>query len=252
MLVGPIGLAGCDGLLSPESRRGSGDVAFEIRNSGPPTNTGAKAGAEETPLRIEGEEGVLVVEELQFFLSKLRLSTGQKGEFRGGPKRNGSWIRNRLVDVPLDVTEEEALGMLEDLPEGTYYEVDVKIDGSEDGDEGDKLIPASWPEEATVMAAGRFEPANGDPARTFTVFLAAEARVHLELDPALEIVEGETPSVTVEFDPERLFRQLGEPSLDLSQYDGETLEVALNVKDSFEDVKFEMDVEDETGPEGGG
>lgn len=262
LTVALVGLTGCDQLLGPDSETGTGSAELILRNSGDGTGTAGTAAkngaAAETPLTIEGEEGDLVITDFRFVLTKLRFSTGEPGEFRGGPKRNPQWLRNEFVDVPLDISEEEALGMLQDLPEGTYTSVDVKIDEDaidDDDDAGadalrDEILAAypDWPEEASMVAVGRFEPNTGD-SRPFTVYLDAEVRVHLELDPPLVIEEGTEPTVTVDFDPELLFQQLGEPSLDLSRFDGQTVEIEVNVKDSFEDVKFEMDGEEDDDDE---
>jgi hypothetical protein len=252
LLIAALGLTACSDLLSTQTEPPTTDVAVKMQRAGDQTASASKAGSTlDTPLRIQGEDGDLVVEDFRFILTKARLSTGEPGEWRGGPKANPNWIRNEFVDVPLDITEEEALGMLEDLPEGTYHELDVKIDenpideGEDTGADAlrDAIYSAfpDWPEEASMVAVGRFEPDGGGAARVFTVYFDAEIRVHLELDPPIEIVDGEDPTVAIDFDPELLFQQLGEPSLDLSRYDGQVLEIEANVKDSFQDVKFEME-----------
>ncbi len=251
VITAAIGLSGCDTLFSPEQSTETTPVRLTFENSSASPSTAAKTGAvNETPLTITGEEGDLVVTDFRFIMTKFEIENKVKGRGNSKHERTEFRLRNHFVDVPLDITEEEALGVVAELPEGTYNDLDLKIsehaidesdhEGAQSVREAIEAAFPDWPENASMVAVGRFEPAGGGDARPFTVYLDAEVRVHLELDPPLEIVEGEQPEVTVDFDPERLFQQLGEPSLDLSQYDGQVVNVEVNVKDSFEDVKFEM------------
>lgn len=158
-------------------------------------------------------------------------------------------LTNTFIDVPLSVDEEAVLAALGDLElvPGTYEKLEFKIEEA-DLDDGDRLQDVirtdfpDWPEDASLVAVGSFTP-NGGDAREFTVFFDAEVKIELELDPPLEVTGSETPTITIDFDPTRLFKPFGSEVPDLSQHDyaetGELVDLELEIEDSFRKVELE-------------
>jgi hypothetical protein len=158
-------------------------------------------------------------------------------------------LTNTFVDVPLDVDEEAVLAALGDLElqPGTYHKLEFKIEEGDFDDESALLSKIrtefpDWPEEASLVAVGSFTPTGGE-SREFTVFFDAEIKIELELDPPLQVSGSETPTITIDFDPTRLFKPFGSNVPDLSAHDysatGELVDLELEIEDSFRKVELE-------------
>jgi hypothetical protein len=137
-----------------------------------------------------------------------------------------------LLDLPVDGSPITIASDL--IPDGVYDELefrvrDVELDEDEDDEGVIGLLAAqlrssfpNWPSRASALLQGTFEPAGGGAARPFTVFLDADLKVEMELEPPLVITEeGPSRVITVEVHPDLWFRRIDGSVVDLSAFDFE-------------------------------
>ena len=99
-----------------------------------------------------------------------------------------------------------------------------------------------WPDEASMLVVGTFQPDGGDITR-FRVYLDAEIEIEIEFDKIL-VIDTDTPpmSFTVDVHPELWFG-LGNDVLDLSLFDwDETMEL-LEFEFENDHHGFEIEIE---------
>ncbi len=261
-LAGALALAvtACNDTTSPG---GTGQVAIRFSATGATSaanRVAATAGGAITPqLALTGSNGTLTIDDAQFVVSKLELEqSGQVCEGDVGSGSDGGAAGDRgdhggdeggdghddachdfkadpfLLSLPLDGSPLTV--SVDQVAAGTYDRVQFKVENLEE-DEGENdgaqladilaQIRQTYPEfptKASAVLKGSFQPADGGAARPFTVYLQAEIEIERPIEPPLVVGAGDgAQTVTVEFDFGELF-QLGGQVLDLSAFDGQTVE----------------------------
>ena len=200
-------------------------------------------------LVLTGSNGVLELTTVAFIVSELELDcdddgrTGPCADFEAPP----AFVVLPLGTGTVDVTSRA-------IPAGTYDELEFEIEDLEvDDDDGptkraqiDALfdeIRATYPDfpaEATMVVEGAFPPTGGE-ARAFRVFFEAEVEVEMDLEPALVIESDGTGSrsLVVDVQPARWFERANGTVRDLSQFEGELIELEVEIEDGFVDVEFD-------------
>jgi hypothetical protein len=247
-------LALCSLLFACSDSTGPGEdgkvaVRFEIARtpgsaSVSPADALAAAPSAAQSIRLEGRNGALTLERIALIVDELELEgEGDACSTRGGrddddeDEDDGDGDRREcefqargfLLDLPLDGT---GITVASDLiPNGTYDELEFKVADVEFDDDGRvigmlaaevrSLFP-NWPSRASAMVQGVFEPAEGGAARPFQVFLDADLKVEMDLNPPLVITDDDASrEIVVEVHPELWFRRFDGSVLDLSGLDFE-------------------------------
>ena len=155
-----------------------------------------------------------------------------------------------------------------DIPDGSYDELEFEVEDldldDDDDDEDDDFVAefealhdeilelfSDWPDEASMLVVGAFQPTGVDITH-FRVYFDAEIEIEIEieidLDPILVIpTSGDDPmTLTVDVRPEFWFDLDGDV-LDLSKFDwDETMEL-LEFEFEFEDDHHGFEIEIEIG-----
>lgn len=252
-----LALAGCEGAPVPSGGEASVQVRFSAAGASRTLKPAAGAASTQEDgeaLRIEGSNGVLTLKDVRLILDELRLSPGDEDcPLPGGVGDEDLSCRFAsgpfFLDLPLGG---EAARVIEDyMPAGAYGDVGFRVGETEEGgpedDRGDGFLAREvrsvfpeWPDHASLMLEGAFAPVRGTP-RTFRVFIEADSRIVMKLDPPL-VVAGEGPPgvVTVETRPDRWLKRLDGSILELSLYDfgrtGAVLEFDLELGRGFGDA----------------
>lgn len=195
-------------------------------------------------VRIEGSNGVLdlstvafVVEEVEFDCDDDR--AGPCADFETDPV---------FIDLPLGSGTVEATSAR--IRPGTYDELEFEIDDLDDVSpsvrsallaEIRSRFPA-FPSDASMIVAGTFTPIGGT-ARAFEVFVDADVEVELDLRPPLVVdADGVADrTIVVDVRPDRWFVRADGSVRDLSAFDGDLIELEVEVDDGFVDVDFDVD-----------
>jgi len=203
-------------------------------------------------LEIAGSNGTLRITDIRVIVDELELKRVEDGtldcdadpepeaceEFEAGP----FFVAVPLTGEPVTVTSQ-------DIPEGSYDELEFEVDDIEvDDDEGDEAQVildllntvrqefADWPGHATMLVVGTFTPTGGE-AVAFRVYFEAEVEVELDIDPPL-VVGASGGTVNVALDPAAWFKRADGTVVDLSAWDfattGEVIEFELEMEDGFE------------------
>jgi hypothetical protein len=91
-----------------------------------------------------------------------------------------------------------------------------------------------------MVVEGAFTPTGGD-ARRFRVFFDAEVEVEIDLEPPLIVGSDGTGSAPwwSTCSPARWFERANGTVRDLSQFEGELIELEVEIEDGFVDVEFD-------------
>ncbi|MGH7483125.1 MAG: hypothetical protein ACRELV_13295 [Longimicrobiales bacterium] len=255
-------VSGCADIAGPE---GVGTVAvrFSATGNGSALDRGAmdarfQASGDES-LTIAGSNGVLTITDIRLIVSEFELKREDEDEcdddasggdddaceeFEGGPA---------FVDVPL--AGGSVVVVSQAVPAGTYDELEFEVEDLEDDEDDEdaqriaevmaevRAAFPEWPEEASLLVEGSFQPEGGE-ARSFRAFFEAEIEVERELVPPLVVDAGGSPDVTVELDAARWFLDGQGRVLDLSQFDfemtGRVVEFEVEIEEGI-DVEWEDD-----------
>lgn len=264
MVVALVVVAGCDDTTGPSR---ASEVAIQFRATTTlPTAESPRGGIQWAPspnapsrVSLEGSNGALEITGVYLVVDEVELERSEDAcrpegddddceEFEAPPQ---------FVDLPLD--GEEVFLVRQEVPEGSYTELELEVedldlddDGDDDGvaDETGSLYQTiltlfpDWPEEASMLVTGTFTPVDSDATREFRVYFDAEIEVELVLDPPF-VVTGDSPvqTLTVELDPTLWFRNPGGSVMDLSAFDydltGDLLEFEVEMERGFLEIEFD-------------
>ena len=220
---------------------------------------GGSSSAAAAPMILEGTNGTLTIDEIHIIINEAELKpadgsclavTGDQvhddcPDFEAPP---------RFMDLPLDGTPVEAVTAA--IPPGTYKALDFEVEDLEDDEESAEeaaaiaavkaqilLAVPDWPDEASVLVVGSFQPVDANPI-SFRVFLKAEIEVELDLVPELVIAEDGSAStdLVVDVQPALWFVHGDGTVRPLHEWDwdttGETLEFDVEMEDGFTKIEF--------------
>jgi hypothetical protein len=239
MLAAAI-LAGCDGLAREPA--GGNQVAVDFlvvssEDATTPVQAARYSAGLEKAFVLVCDRGALTITEIRLIAARFVLET-ETGACAGGTAGCASFRAEPfLVGLPLD---ESPLTVANGTaPLGSYsflrFEL-MKLNSNDDpalaADVRDlqrsiRRSLGEWPENAAMVVAGTYTPADGEP-RSFRAFFDAGAGVDLSLEPQLTFSPtSKSESITVQIDLSRLFRDATGLVLDLSALDyGQTGTVA--------------------------
>lgn len=193
-------------------------------------------------LRIEGSNGVLELTTVAFIVEEIELDcdddrVGPCADFETDPV---------FIDLPLGSGTVEATSSR--IRPGTYDELEFEIDDLDDVSRSVRTallaeirsrFPA-FPSDASMVVEGTFTPI-GDGARAFLVFFDADIEVELDLRPPL-VVDADgvaNRTIVVDVQPARWFLRGDGRVRDLSAFDGDLVELDVEIEDGFVDVDFD-------------
>lgn len=243
-LAFPLLLAACGGAGAPGTAQVT--VAFGVgaASASAPLAT-AQAG---DTLVLTGSNGVLELTTVAFIVSELELDcdddrSGPCADFEAPP----AFVVLPLGSGTVDVTSRA-------IPAGTYDELEFEVEDLEiDDDDGPAKraqiealfaeIRATYPDfpsDASMVVEGSFTPTAGE-ARPFRVYFEAEVEVEMDLVPPLVVDADGTGdrSLVVDVQPGRWFVRSNGTVRDLSQFDGDVIELEVEIEDGFVDVEFD-------------
>lgn len=197
-------------------------------------------------LTVTGANGTLRIDDLRMVVAEFELkgdddvnTCGQTAgaaddcdDFNAGPM---------FIDLPL-TGGSVPIGS-GDVPAGTYREVEFEVEDLDDDEENPaerarieqlwQQIRAQfpdWPRDASLLVAGTFTPAGGQP-QTFRTFVEAEIEIETALSPRLVVGQGESRTADVLLDPASIFRSGGNV-LNLAQASGRN-ELEIRIENGF-------------------
>jgi hypothetical protein len=181
-------------------------------------------------LVLNGDNGVLTLTDLRAVVARFRLrgddDVNRCEDNGGGDDCDDFNVGPLFINLPFDGVVTVDAGSVKP---GTYDEVEFRVknldddddDSNSDDDAGEAARTAAllqqiraeipnWPQKASMMVSGTFQPrANGTlgAAQPFRVFVRAELRTRVPLNPPLVLTEtSAAPQVTITLDPAVLFR----------------------------------------------
>ncbi|HEX8209809.1 MAG TPA: hypothetical protein VF584_06440 [Longimicrobium sp.] len=224
----------CD---SPSAGSAAGDqvsINFTARTSGASAQLApaesASLSAAAGQLVLTGDNGVLTLTDLRAVVARFRLrgddDVNRCEDNGGGDDCDDFNVGPLFINLPFDGVVTVDAGSVKP---GTYDEVEFRVknlddnddDSNSDDDAGEAARTAAllqqiraeipnWPQKASMMVSGTFQPrANGTlgAAQPFRVFVRAELRTRVPLNPPLVLTEtSAAPQVTITLDPAVLFR----------------------------------------------
>jgi hypothetical protein len=224
----------CD---SPSTGSAAGDqvsINFTARTSGASAQLApagsASLSAAAGQLVLNGDNGVLTLTDLRAVVARFRLrgddDVNRCEDNGGGDDCDDFNVGPLFINLPFDGVVTVNAGSVKP---GTYDEVEFRVknldddddDSNSDDDAGEAARTAAllqqiraeipnWPQKASMMVSGTFQPrANGTlgAAQPFRVFVRAELRTRVPLNPPLVLTEtSAAPQVTITLDPAVLFR----------------------------------------------
>lgn len=254
-------LGGCD-LLSSSSET-TGTVHFAMETSSSETGSGTSKRAETSELSISGSNGTLTLTSLHLIVDEFELERSDEED--DGEEVEDDEVEQGPYLTGLDLEGSPVRVTSGTVPYGRYEELsfeieDVDFDDEEDGDDENDQSEAAlrsaienagyadWPADASMVAVGTFTPTDGE-ARPFTTYFEAEIEIEVEMDPPLDLQEGDpSPRVTVQLDPERWFTRADGRVRDLSAFDygesGELVEFELEIENGFAETEIEQEFGD--------
>lgn len=231
----------CDSAGPELTNAGRISVSIQLDAAAAKTATG--------PIEIEGSNGTLSITDIRFILDGVALEV-QSAESEGPEIIE---IDPVFVDVPLDLSELELL--VAQVPLGSYSGLQFAIDNvaaDDDDDDPDadaamadeiREVFADWPDAASVVFVGMFEPNDGSDARPFTIYVGAKITVDLVLDPPVHLTEEHVEKALkivmnpLDWIPDWVPEYEG-PVFDPSPYDygntGDVIPFVLSIADGFE------------------
>ena len=260
-----VGLTACESSTGPD---GSASVSIGFRTASAGTGSasvaagggdGSAAQGLSPAVQFSGTNGTLSIESAhlvvtEFEVSRADVDCDDEGveeceEFESEPK---------FIGLPLEGGT--TVTVSQQVPTGTYEEVEFEIDDLEADDDDDEedeeqsqkeLLQqirsqfSNWPENASVRVAGTFTPASetAEP-RDFTAYFEAEIEVEKEFSEPL-VIEGDDDdkSVTVTVDPAAWFELPDGTVVDLSQLDyestGRVVEIEFELENGFTEAEIE-------------
>jgi hypothetical protein len=245
-------LAACAADSSTGSGR-AGSLTLSVTNRSLSTSSGLAAAA--APITLSGAGNTLVIDRVQLVLGEIELelptadcSGSDRDADNSGPGSSGSGgcpeieLDPVLVDVPLDGPATLDLGVL--VPEGTYRELEFKIEKADDDTGPEAAFLRAHPElrGVSVRVDGTF---NGQP---FTFRSALEAELELEFGTPVVVSAAEPLNLTIAVDVASWFRGAAGTVLDPTSA-ANALAIGQNIRLSF--TAFEDDdrngIEDHRG-----
>ncbi len=244
-LILPCGifvLAACAGDSATGSGR-SGPLTLSVTNRSASTSSALAAAA---PITVSGGANTLVVDRVQLVLGEIELElptadcsgSGGASDNSGPGSSNGGddcpeiELDPVLVDVPLSGTATLDLGAL--VPEGTYRELEFKVEKADDDTGPEAAFLRAHPEfrGVSVRVDGTF---NGQP---FTFRSALEAEIELEFGTPVVVSTAEPLNLTIAVDVASWFRGTAGTVLDPTST-ANALAIGQNIRLSF--AAFEDD-----------
>lgn len=251
LMVATAALTGCADLL------GTKEKAFTIKfgSKGPAGSASAPAAppafgpaATQQQLVLTGSNGTLTITDIRIIVEEFELERVETAECDVDPKPAGCEDFEKgpfFVDVPLGGSPVTVVS--EDIPSGSYKELefkvdDLEVDSGEDAAKVQQVVTQvraafpDWPDKASMVVVGSFMPTDG-AARSFRVYFEAEIEVELEFKPPLEITDVNR-SVAINLLPEIWFKNADGTVDDLSQSHfpttGKLVEFELEIEDGIE------------------
>ena len=252
----PFALAAC-GDDDPTGPAGSAQVRLAFSTTASPSATSLPS-LRMDELSVAGSNGTLLITDVQLIVAEFELEgdddacealTGDDDcmEFEAPPA---------LLDLPL--SGGEVIVATANVPAGTYDELEFEVEDLDEDDDDSQLtrdriqqirsdllaLYPGFPQEASMVVSGTFTPTGG-AAQPFTVYFDADIEVELDLVPALVVDTAGAASrtITVNLQPDVWFSANGQV-LDLSAFDGETLDFELEIEEGFE-VELDDDDDDD-------
>lgn len=252
--------AGCDTVGSstdPADSNNGPDATLEPVTVGfgmAGSETKSKASDEDT-LTIAGEVGTLAITDIRLIVSEMKLkvdddTSGEGPEFTTPPS---------LLDLPLNSAQIAAAAEA-DIPEDTYDEFEFEVEDVDPNDEDlsaeqrqhlETLLDSirvdypSWPENASMVAAGTYTPTGGDPI-SFTTYFEAEIEIEVPLDPPLEVTADGLPrAITVRIDPAQWLQRADGTVWNLAEFDYNMTQQLFELEAEFEDGIAEIETSTE-------
>lgn len=204
-------------------------------------------------LTLTGENGTLVITDIRLIVAEFELERDEAAcvegiedddceEFEAPPS---------LLDLPLEGGS--VVVATANVPEGTYTEFEFEVEDL-DLDDDDEVITRqrieqiraellglfpAFPDDASMVVTGTFTPTAGVP-QSFTVFFDADIEVEMDLVPPLVIdaTGAASRTITINLDPTLWFQANGQV-LDLSAFNGQTLEFEAEIEDGFVEIDFD-------------
>lgn len=258
-----VGLTACESSTGPN---GAASVSIGFRTASPGSGSASTVSADGSTepgaspaIEFSGTNGTLSIDSTHLVVTEFEVSPadaecdddggGECREFETGPK---------FIGLPLEGGTTVAVS--EQVPAGTYEEVEFEVDDLEaddDDDEDDEeqsqqeLLQqirsqfSDWPEDASVRVTGTFTPAADTvESREFTAYFEAEIEVEKEFASPLTIEDdADDKSVTVTVDPAAWFELPDGSVVDLSQFDysdtGRVVEIELEMENGFTEAEVE-------------
>ena len=249
-------------------------IAFTAGSSAA-QSSGAQTGPSMVPAaghpdRLEGDDGILTFTDVWMIVAEFELEEAEGCTLDAGMHCHDFEADPRFLHLPLDgdfvpVTTDE-------IPEGSYDELEFEVEDLLDDDDDADLIAAvrqqildaaaagenvgDWPDEASMLIEGSFQetdglmgPAIGDP-RPFRVYLDAEIEIELEIDLVIPTPDGaDEVTLIVDVRLDDWFKLPNGDVLDLSQFnwDPVTMEPLLEFEFEFEEDHHGFEIEIEIG-----
>jgi hypothetical protein len=251
-------LVGCSDTLGPGSETQL-TLAFTVGSSAAqasaahpaPRRAPAAAG-----LEIVGSNGVLTITDVRLILAEFELEA-ISGSCASGDESECHEFEAPPSFLQLPLEGDVVTVATTDVPPGSYDELEFEVEDLEDDEADDDFAAAEvlralirvefpeWPDKASMLVVGTFDPTGDDPIIPFKVFVDAEIEIEIDLMPILVISSdgGASRTITVDVQPDIWFELPNGGVLDLSQFDwdttGELLEFEFEFEDGFAEIEFD-------------
>ncbi|HEX6938463.1 MAG TPA: hypothetical protein VF158_03565 [Longimicrobiales bacterium] len=256
-----LGTAACDDAATGPN--GVSTVTITFATAAPSAPSAAYAPVASTDgesIVVTGSNGTLEITDIRFIVAEFELEHVDRGDDcdasgTGNPCREFH-IPPYFVDLPL--TGGPLSVGADEVPAGSYEELEFEIEDLEDDEEDpekaqqiEALMNAiraelpDWPDEAAMRLTGTFTPTDGEPA-PFVVYLDAEVEIELEFEQPLVIADSAVDrTITVQIDPNRWLARGDGTVVNLAEYDYETtgalLEFEVEIENGFTEIEHEDD-----------
>lgn len=254
-----FGLTACDS-LGPGSDTTVG-VAFTTASGGSAAVSGASASLSGAPdasaaISFSGSNGTLELSTAHIVVTDFALERANAECDSAGNEDACEQFsaEPRFIELPLEGGTSVAVS--QQVPAGSYDELEFEVDDLEDDGEGDddqaeqQLLQdirgqfAEWPQDGSLRVTGTFTPSDTSQSpRDFTAYFEAEIEIEKEFPTPLAIEEGMgNRTVTVTVDPSVWFTAGDGTVVDLSQYDFESTdsvaEFEIEMENGFTEMEF--------------
>lgn len=258
-------LVGCGDGVGPESGT-LVTIGFTAGGSAAQASGAQAAPSITSPARVitsEGDNGILTFTDLWIIVAEFELEAAS-GSCESGEDSECPDFEAPPSFLHLELDGDFAEVATAAIPAGSYDEVEFEVKDllDEDDDEDDAALIQvvrnqiaaagieDWPDEASMLIEGEFQPVDGGP-RPFRVYFDAEIEIEIEFDEILVVPMPADEPVTLTVD-----LLLGDwfvlPSgdvLDLSQFDWDpvTMDPIIEFEFEFEDDHHGIEIEIEIG-----